>query len=94
MNFNIIKLIFIIVCCVLMILGIVSQFNPDVNWDIQDYIIAGVLLIGTGFLINIAFNRIKTVKHRTLIIIVLFVLLLLLWAEMGVGIFGTPIAGS
>lgn len=73
---------------------IASQFNPEVNWDVKDYVIAGALLFGTGFLINVAFNRLKTVKHRTIIIIILFVLLLLLWAEMGVGIFGSPIAGS
>lgn len=94
MKFNIIKLIFIIVCCILMIPLIASQFNPDVNWDIQDYVIAAAILLGAGFLINVAFNRLKTVKHRTLIIIILFVLLLLLWAEMGVGIFGSPITGS
>lgn len=94
MKFNIIKLIFIIVCCILMIPFIASQFNPDVNWDIQDYVIAGAILLGVGFFINVAFNRLKTVKHRTIIIIILFALLLLLWAEMGVGIFGSPISGS
>ncbi|NQX85197.1 MAG: hypothetical protein HRT67_04730 [Flavobacteriaceae bacterium] len=92
MKFNIIKIICISVCCILMIPFIASQFNPDVNWEIQDYVIAGAILLGVGFLINVAFNRLKTVKHKT--IIVLFVLLLLLWAEMRVGIFGSPITGS
>ena len=77
-----------------MIPFIASQFNSEVNWAIQDYVIAGAILLGAGFLINVAFNRLKAVKHRTVIIIILFVLLLLLWAEMGVGIFGSPIAGS
>ena len=94
MKLRILKIILITVFFILMIPLVASQLNSDVNWDIQDYIIAGLILFGAGFLIHIAFNRLKTVKHRTIIIIVLFVLLLLLWAEMGVGIFGSPIAGS
>lgn len=94
MRFKVLKIIFIIVFSILMIPFIASQINESVNWTLMDYVIAGGILIVTALIINFVFNRIKNLKHRTVIIILLFILLLLLWAEMGVGIFGSPIAGN
>jgi len=39
-------------------------------------------------------RRIKSIDKRILIIGAIVVLFLLIWAELAVGIFGTPFAGS
>ena len=77
---------------ILIIPLIAMQFTTEVNWDISDFIIAGLLLYGTGIIID--FILAKSKKYKTVLIVAILVLLLLIWAEMAVGIFGSPIAGS
>ncbi|MCA0151644.1 hypothetical protein [Winogradskyella vincentii] len=77
---------------ILIIPLIAMQFTSEVNWDIGDFIIAGILLLGTGILLELILTKSK--KHKTLLIVTVIVLLLLIWMEMSVGIFGSPIAGS
>ena len=77
---------------ILIIPLIAMQFNSEVNWDIGDFIIAGILLFGTGILLELILAKSK--KYKTLLILTVIVLLLLIWMEMAVGIFGSPIAGS
>jgi len=36
----------------------------------------------------------KRLKKRKIILLVIIIFLFLIWAELGVGIFGTPFAGS
>ena len=77
---------------ILIIPLIAMQFTTEVNWDISDFIIAGLLLYGTEIIID--FILAKSKKYKTVLIVAILVLLLLIWAEMAVGIFGSPIAGS
>ena len=70
------------------------HFSNDVHWKFFDFLVAGVLLIGTGLAFEFMVRKIKTIRYKILFGIVLFVALLLIWAELAVGIFGTPIAGS
>lgn len=72
---------------------IAMQFTTDVNWDLQDFIIMGALLFGSGFLF-VQVARITPRKYRTIIGIAFLIAVLLIWAELGVGIFGTPFAGN
>lgn len=77
---------------ILLIPLIAMQFTTEVNWEFSDFIIAGILLYGNALVINFISTRSK--KYKTILIVAVLVLLLLLWAEMAVGIFGSPIAGS
>ena len=70
------------------------QFSSEINWSLFDFIVAAFLLISTGVLLAFILQNVKTIKVRILLIIVLVVILLLLWAELAVGVFGTPISGS
>lgn len=70
------------------------QFSNDVNWSIMDFVAAGVLLFGTGLTIQFVLRKVKTRKNRILICSFILLLLLLLWIELAVGIFGSPIAGN
>jgi len=73
---------------------IAMQFTNEVVWTLSDFIIAGILLLGTGIVIEVVARNVKSRNARFGMIIGILFLLLLVWAEMAVGIFGSPIAGS
>jgi hypothetical protein len=70
------------------------QFTSEVNWDVFDFLIAGILLIGTGLLCEMVLRKVKKMKHRIVLCGAILLGLLIVWAELAVGIFGTPFAGS
>ena len=73
---------------------IAMSFTNEVNWKIFDFLVAGILLIGTGLTLEFILRKIKTLRYRILFVVALFVVLFLIWVELAVGIFGTPFAGS
>ena len=73
---------------------VAMQFTNEVNWKLSDFIIAGGLLLGTGLLIEVVTRTIKDKRRRIGIVVALLTVLFLVWAELAVGIFGTPFAGS
>lgn len=73
---------------------IAMQFSPEVDWNLADFVIIGILLLGTGLLIELVLRKIKSTESRIVFIAILLLLLFLVWAELSVGIFGTPFAGS
>lgn len=76
------------------LLLIAMQFTTEINWKVSDFIVTTVLLFGTTLLIKLIFRVIKITNYRMALLVLLFILLLLLWTEFAVGIFGTPFAGS
>jgi len=86
--------ILLIVAFLLLIPLIAMQFTNEVNWTLSDFIVAGVLLLGTGLIIDLVIRKTKNTKYRIAISVAVLIILLLLWAELAVGIFGTPISGS
>jgi hypothetical protein len=70
------------------------QFTNEVNWTLSDFIIAAVLLLGTGLLCELVMRNVKTTRNRLILCAVILFALFLVWAELAVGIFGTPFAGS
>ncbi|MFZ1484257.1 MAG: hypothetical protein WAS36_04575 [Candidatus Saccharimonadales bacterium] len=70
------------------------MFSDDVQWSLGDFIIAGVLIAGTGFGFDILSRSTKNGKQKLVIGIVLGIAFLLVWAELAVGLFGTPFAGN
>ncbi|MCK0115398.1 permease prefix domain 2-containing transporter [Gelidibacter sp. F63206] len=83
-----------IAIAILIIPLVAMNFTTDVNWSVFDFIVAGILLVGTGLALEFILRKIKTLKYRIILGIVLFVALFVIWAELSVGIFGTPFAGS
>lgn len=73
---------------------IAMQFSNEVQWTAADFIVAGGLLLTLGFCIELIFRRAKSETNRLLLLAVLLMAFFLLWAELAVGIFGSPIAGS
>ena len=82
------------VALLLLIPFIAMQFTNEVNWTVFDFMVAGVLLLGTGLLCELVIRKVKNIKYRLAICGVILIALLLIWIELAVGIFGTPFAGS
>jgi len=70
-----------------------TLFINQVNWGVFDFLVAGFLLLGTGFLYLLITMLLGT-KHRRVVALVLITILTLIWAELAVGLFGTPFAGN
>jgi len=73
---------------------IAMQLTDEVEWSLFDFIIMGTLLLITGLMGEIIFKKVKKYKHRVILYVVVAITFLLIWAELAVGIFGTPFAGS
>ena len=83
-----------IVGLLLLIPLIAMQLTDEVNWSFFDFIIMGVMLSITGLAIGIIIKKIKYSKYRNIFITMIIMIFLLIWAELGVGLFGTPFAGD
>ncbi|MBT8237934.1 MAG: hypothetical protein KJN65_04755 [Croceitalea sp.] len=88
------SIIALIVGGILLIPLIAMQFTNEVQWTTSDFVVAAVLLLSAGFLCELALRKIKRPNMRVAICALIIVILLLVWAELGVGIFGSPFAGS
>ncbi|MDN3588913.1 hypothetical protein QWY86_19705 [Pedobacter aquatilis] len=73
---------------------IAMQFTNEVNWSLFDFVVAAVLLLCTGFAIELVIRKVKTTTTRAVLFFIILLVLFLVWAELAVGIFGSPIAGS
>ncbi len=93
MQHNILRLMLATVL-VLLVPLVAMQFTDEVNWDWFDFAVMGTLLFSTGLAYELASKKVSTTKYRAVIAAALAAMLLLIWAELAVGIFGTPFSGS
>ena len=70
------------------------KFTGEVKWSPFDFVVAGVLLLGTGLAIEIVLRMVKRLEYRLAICAAILLVLFIVWAELAVGIIGTPLAGS
>jgi hypothetical protein len=63
-------------------------------WGAFDFIAAGVLLFGAGIALELALRLITKWEYRVAACVAILIAVALLWAELAVGIFRSPIAGS
>ena len=69
------------------------QVSAEVNWKLSDFLIGGAILFTFGLIIAFAFQNIRKRSTRILVVGLILLILLLLWGELAVGIFGSPFAG-
>jgi hypothetical protein len=62
------------------------RFTREVTWDLADFLAAGLLLAGTGLAWVFLSRHVRTPRRRTLLGAGLALGLLLVWAELAVGI--------
>lgn len=67
---------------------VAMQFTNQVNWNLFDFLIAGVLLFGTGIsFLYLLSNTSTSKKYKLIMGLLILAVLLLVWAELAVGIF-------
>ena len=83
-----------IVALILLIPLVAMQFTKEVNWDLADFIIMGILLFVTGMAIEVVTRKVRSTKVKLALTLIILFVLFLVWAELAVGIFGSPFAGN
>lgn len=73
---------------------VAMKFTGEVNWTAFDFIVAGILLFGTGLAIELALRMVTTFWSRVAVCAAILLVLFIVWAELAVGFIGTPFAGS
>ncbi|MES1216568.1 MAG: hypothetical protein ABUT20_13720 [Bacteroidota bacterium] len=86
--------ILLAVAFLLLIPLIAMQFTNEVKWTLFDFVVAAVLLLGSGLGCELVIRKVKKIGYRIAICVVILIALLLIWIELAVGIFGTPLSGQ
>lgn len=73
---------------------IAMHYSDEVHWTLIDFAIMGVLLLVAGMWTQRVVKRVKSFPRRATYIILVILFFLLVWAELAVGIFGSPLAGN
>lgn len=87
-------LILLFIPVILSIPLIAMQFSDEVDWKAFDFLVMGTLLLMVGIAVEGVLRRVKSTNGRVVMLLVIGLLFLLTWAELAVGIFGSPFAGS
>jgi hypothetical protein len=66
----------------------------DLDWSGFDFLVMASLILSLSILINLILYYFNSSRLKLLLVFILVILFLLIWAELAVGIFGTPFAGS
>lgn len=86
--------ILLAVPALLLIPLIAMQFTSEVDWNAFDFLVMGTLLVGVGISVEFVLRKFSNTENRIAFIAIILILFLLVWAELAVGIFGSPFAGS
>lgn len=80
-------IILTVVILLLLIPMIAMVFTKEVSWGLFDFIVAGALLIGTGLIIELILQKVKTKGFKIFMVCAAIAILLIVWVELAVGIF-------
>ena len=86
------KVFYPLLLLIIPLIGI--SFTDEFDWSLSDFIVAGLVLLVFSLTANFLVLRISNRNRRVFFMTILLILFLLVWAELAVGIFGTPFAGS
>ncbi len=74
----------------LLLIPLIFQFP----WTLSDFVIGGFLLFVLGLGIELVRSKVQNKNKRYALLALVLFAFVLIWAEMAVGHFGTPYAGS
>lgn len=78
---------------ILLTIPLTAMFlTNEVDWGVFDFLVMGVLLFSFGMVLELIGR--KTRRFKIIWIALVILTFLLIWAELGVGIFGTPFSGN
>ncbi len=68
---------------------VAMQFTDEVNWNAFDFVVAGALLLGAGFAVELVVRQVDNRAYRLAACMALAGALILVWVNMAVGIIGS-----
>jgi hypothetical protein len=66
----------------------------DMNWSIADFVLAGAILLIAGASFWLMVKKTRSKMNRIVFVSILVLVIALVWAELAVGLFNSPFAGS
>ncbi len=75
--------------CILLIPLVAMQYTNEVDWTLSDFIVAGILLSGTGLTYKLITRKSGEIVCRIAVGFALFTGLFLIWVNLAVGIIGS-----
>ncbi|SFN94655.1 hypothetical protein SAMN04487989_10711 [Bizionia echini] len=89
------KIISVVITMILLAIPLVAmQFTTEVNWKLSDFIVAGILVLGTLLMTDYILQKTKRKNIRIGLIGLMILIFITVFIELAVGILGTPFAGN
>jgi len=73
---------------------VAMQITNEMVWSMADFLLMGCLLFSLGIGIEFILRKNKPFKKKVFFASILIAIFMLVWAELAIGIFGTPFAGN
>ena len=86
--------IVVLVALLLLIPVIGMRVDDGFKWSWFDFVVAGVLLLGTGLTLELVLRKVRKLEYRLALCAAIMLALFIIWAELAVGLIGTPLAAS
>lgn len=83
-----------IATCILLTPLIAIYFTNEIDWKPSDFLMMGILLYSAGLCCEVVLRRFLERTYRLLISLGILLVFFLVWAELAVGVLGTPFAGN
>lgn len=71
----------------LLVPAVAMQFTEEVAWGLGDFVAAAVLLFSAGAAVVIGLRHVRSKGQRVALVATIAVCLILVWAELAVGLF-------
>lgn len=88
------SILLLIATIILLVPFVAMQFTNEVQWSLFDFIVAAFILFGLVLSIELILRQVKNPLKRFAIGLGILIVFLLLWLELAVGVFGSPLAGN
>ena len=77
-----------------LLVPLVGVIFYELDWSRLDFLVMASLILLLSILINLILYYTDSIKLKLLLVFIEAILFLLIWAELAVGVFGTPLAGD
>ena len=67
---------------------VAMQFSDEVNWELADFVVAGLMLSGAGLAYELIVRKVKASAYRVGVGVAVLASLMLFWVNLAVGIIG------
>lgn len=84
----------IAVSVILAVPFVAMMLTEQVNWSMSDFLVAGLLLTSLGFAGRWILSNVRPLHYKVISVLLLLSVLIIIWLELAVGIFGSPFAGN